>query len=583
VSIQRECDVLVLGGGFVGSVCAAISARMGHSTVLVDVAEHPRVSIGESTTPEWNASMYFLGCRYGIPELVDLASYPRIKARRLPIAVWPKESFYFCAHPSDGQRGFGELMHQSTPIPIGPDFHVFRADYDFYLFSLAARLGAVTFAGVSEMEIDLDARPSVHFRSHDGAVSVRTRLVVDATGPAAFLARKLGLFESDPPRLGLRSRAVYNHFVGVKGVDEVAGSGRPRMPFPRDNATVHFMQEGGWSWIIPFDSGVTSVGGLFEQRGDKTGDGLGVDDFESRIAEHPLLSRMMASARPVRRWRTTPRLQWSSSAVAGDSWLMTASASGFSDPFLSVGGPLALYSVGRLVDALDSYLAGQRPASEVFAAIVSKGPVELEYACRLQEIFYRSFGNFALFERAHELYRLALMSGGVGLGAQDPPWRQGYWGTHRPEIRAAIDATAQAMNAGDARGGDVDLARRIDEIIAKHDWLDFVTSKANLPRGGEHVYLASFHLMSWLGRVNRTRFTREARTLSLRAAALRHRLRASAVALGLWPGAHAYPGRLRMLLRHLAALVSRSSGSPAAREVVTPEQAESTSSQECRD
>ena len=84
VTIQRECDVLVLGGGFAGSVCAAISAKMGHSTVLVDVGEHPRVSVGESTTPEWNASMYFLGCRYGIPELVDLASYPRIKGCRLP-------------------------------------------------------------------------------------------------------------------------------------------------------------------------------------------------------------------------------------------------------------------------------------------------------------------------------------------------------------------------------------------------------------------------------------------------------------------------------------------------------------------
>ncbi len=372
MSTSRECDVLVLGGGFVGSIAAAVSAAQGHSTVLVDVGEHPRVSVGESTTPEWNRSMAFLGRRYGLPELVDLSSYPRIKARRLPVAVWPKESFYFQmpGEPGSG-RSFDELVHQTTAMPIGPDFHVFRSDYDLHLFSVAARRGARVFAGVSDMQVELGPEPVVGFATPEGAVTVRCRLVVDATGPGAFLARQLGLFRADPPRLGLRSRAVYNHFVGVRGLDEVGGARLPRLPLPRDHATVHFVEDGGWTWVIPFDNGITSVGVTFEQRGEETGDGLGVDDFETRVANHPLLKEMMASARPLRRWRTTPRLQWDAAEVAGDSWVMLASASGFSDPFLSVGGPLALYSIGRFADGRCEYLAG-RGSTGPFDAIESK-------------------------------------------------------------------------------------------------------------------------------------------------------------------------------------------------------------------
>ena len=54
---QTPVDVVVLGSGIGGSTVAAILARQGIRTAIVDSARHPRFALGESTIGETSLSI----------------------------------------------------------------------------------------------------------------------------------------------------------------------------------------------------------------------------------------------------------------------------------------------------------------------------------------------------------------------------------------------------------------------------------------------------------------------------------------------------------------------------------------------
>ena len=82
-------DIAIVGSGFAGSLLAMIARRLGRSVVLLERGRHPRVVIGESSTPITNLLLEELTTRY------DLASRQAARqmgqlaedaSRRLPAA-----------------------------------------------------------------------------------------------------------------------------------------------------------------------------------------------------------------------------------------------------------------------------------------------------------------------------------------------------------------------------------------------------------------------------------------------------------------------------------------------------------------
>ena len=86
-------------------------------------------------------------------------------------------------------------------------------------------------------------------RAADGApFELPARVVVDATGRSALIARKLGLKVSEPH---LRKMSIFSHFRGARrdaGIDEGA------------TLIMHTRNRDSWFWYIPLAGGVVSVG-----------------------------------------------------------------------------------------------------------------------------------------------------------------------------------------------------------------------------------------------------------------------------------------------------------------------------------
>jgi FADH2 O2-dependent halogenase len=85
-------------------------------------------------------------------------------------------------------------------------------------------------------------------------------------------------------------------------------------------------------------------------------EGSSEDEFRAFIERFPDIRRQFASARAIRPWVSTPRLQYSSHTTVGPRWCLTSSAAGFVDPLFSRGLSNSLEIVHalawRLLDAL---------------------------------------------------------------------------------------------------------------------------------------------------------------------------------------------------------------------------------------
>lgn len=509
-------DVIVIGGGYTGNLLAMVLRQKGYTVAVIESAAFPRFAIGESTTPEQNRMHSYLSRSYRIPELLALSSYARIKAHRLPLPTWPKESFYFLMN--DGTPGTDcgrpqELVHQSTPWPIGPDYHMIRSEFDLYFCALAERYGAQIWGVTNVKEVDLDPRRvTVVAENAEGTHELHGRFLVDTTGHSAFLGRRLGLVMPELPQVTLRSRAVFNHFLGVKGLEESYARGWPALGVPRDHATVHHLWPEAWSWMIPFDNGVTSVGIVLNMDRDEIDHETStpVEAFWTMARRNPAFADMMRDARPIRPWVRTERLQWQVRTCVGDCWAILPPASGFSDPLLSPGMASAAVAVGRLADAIDPILRDGADPRSALAPFEAAFQIEAEYIPRLLHCLFMGFHHYDIFRETFSIFRMGTFLNGVnileGRNGGGHSYLEPLWGFAYPEIRTLVDETHATLTNGLREGRpDETLADAVRALVERHDRHGFLRSGVNRPRR-TGIYLFYFPAMlRWSRRLSNER------------------------------------------------------------------------------
>jgi tetracycline 7-halogenase / FADH2 O2-dependent halogenase len=403
-------DIAVVGSGFAGSLLAMIARQLGRSVVLIEKGVHPRVVIGESSTPLSNLLFEDLTTRYDLPALTPLAKWGGWQRTYPHVACGLKRGFTFHHHvlgapgTPDPERQ-DQLLVAASPRDEIADTHWYRADFDHLLVQEAEKLG-VEYVDQVQLHRFTDEENVVRLEGirNGNAVEFRARFVVDGTGPRGFLHRALGLSEVDLPGYP-RTQALYSHFSGVRRLEETPYSRvEEAPPFPIDDAAVHHVFDGGWIWVLQFNNGVTSAGvAATHELASKLNFADGASAWERILDLIPALRVQFAEAKAERPFVHMPRVAFRSSAIAGSHRALLPSAAGFVDPLLSTGFPLTLLGVARLTEIIEQDW-GTECFEERLRTYAAQTDRELVATSRLIAGLYANMNNFPVFVSLTLLY-----------------------------------------------------------------------------------------------------------------------------------------------------------------------------------
>ena len=382
--------------------------RIGLEVILLEKGEHPRVVIGESSTPLSNLLLEEFARRYSLEGIRSLSKWGSWQESYPEIACGLKRGFSFFHHVLRRHQVIDrshQLLVAASPRDEIADTHWYRADFDHHLVDEAVRIG-VSYLDRVEMHRVVENKRGMQLTGTRGGeeIEIETGFVVDASGPRGCLHRMLHLDELPLPDMPSTS-AVYCHFTGVRRLAEtgmIALSDQP--PYSIDDAAVHHIFDGGWVWVLHFNNGVTSAGVVAT---DALAEQLQLSECETawnRVLNlAPVLSMQFQEARPCMPFRHLQRVGFRSAQIVGRNWALLPSAAGFVDPLLSTGFPLALLGVMRLAEIAEHFGEANDLAHRL-QEYAAHTEADLLVTSRLIGALYANFDNFPVFSALSLLY-----------------------------------------------------------------------------------------------------------------------------------------------------------------------------------
>jgi FADH2 O2-dependent halogenase len=443
--LKREFDLAIVGAGFGGSLMAMIAHQLGLSVILLEQGRHPRVVIGESTTPLSNLLLERLSATYDLPRIAPLAKWGSWQRAYPQIACGLKRGFTFFHHED-------QLLVAASPHDDIADTHWYRADVDHFLVSEAQKLGVEYRDSVRIETVDFaEDGATIAGRAGEEAFHFRAGLLIDATGPRGFLHRTLRLEESPLPGLPL-TESLYSHFTGVTR-SETAGD---EPPYPVDDAAVHHVFDGGWVWVLRFNNGVTSAGVAATRR---VAEELALSEGEAawlRLLERlPGLKSQFKQASACQPFRHMPAISFRSSTIAGKRWAMLPSAAGFVDPLLSTGFALNLTGIERLGQIIREHRDSGDLARQL-QSYAEETDGNLLVASRLIAALYANMGDFPAFTALSLLYFAAVSFAETAHRLGKPELAPGFLLHRHPSFGpASRDLLERAYQPDDTFAADV--------------------------------------------------------------------------------------------------------------------------------
>ena len=362
-SLQDRYDVVVLGGAYSGASAALLLRRERPElrVLIVEKAEHFDEKVGEATT---EMSAMFLTRR--------LAMWQHLENEQLP-----KEGlrYWFSNGKVTGHANASETggAIRSTI----PAFQLRRDALDEHLLATAVAEGAELWrpARVTDVVLgDFDHKVTVDGRE------ISCRWLLDATGRANFLGRKLNLVERNDEH---PTAAIWCRWKNVRHIDDIAA----RQGFAAGNVgsrrlgTNHYTGYGYWIWVIPLGNGETSIGVVFDKRLiDLHHSKNRNDDFIAFLKAIPALAELIEGAEPrLEDMRFYSHLPYATKQYMGRGWSLLGDAAAFLDPYYSPGLDHASFTAEATVEIIKKDLMGA-PMDALIAAH--------------NEIFVRSYWRF---------------------------------------------------------------------------------------------------------------------------------------------------------------------------------------------
>ena len=244
-------DVVILGGGLAAlTLSLQLKQRLPELDIVVlerrrHPVPHAAHKVGESSV---EIAAHYFGHVLGLRPYLEKAQLKKFGFR-----------FFF----SEGRRDIDQVTEIGASRYLSvPSYQIDRGIFENFLGEHARSLGVEFVDGAVVRSFDLGASGAAHqvrFAKGEESREVAGRWLIDASGRAGLIKRKLGLAEDNAHD----ANAVWFRLAAKVDVDEWSSDAawRERCDPPlRWLSTNHLCGEGYWAWLIPLSSGSHSVG-----------------------------------------------------------------------------------------------------------------------------------------------------------------------------------------------------------------------------------------------------------------------------------------------------------------------------------
>ncbi|NNE56987.1 MAG: NAD(P)/FAD-dependent oxidoreductase [Hellea sp.] len=333
VSTDKQYDAVIVGAGPAGSTLAMRLAKAGRRVLIAEQASFPRYHIGESLTGQCAETLEELG-------LGDYMGGGRYPVKHGVTVHGQKERSKFWV-PVQRRDDNGDPLVRTT-------WQVRRKEFDAKLLETAIARGAHFIHGTAKKILGSPEKPDgVKVIDQTGAAhNFRAHIVVDASGQGAFLGRQQVLGPISDAGYE-KQIAIFAHVTGLL-LDPEPNHG---------NTHILYGKSFHWSWVIPQDDSVTSLGIVIPNAVYKAS-GLGKRDFFLKYLSelNPELSRRVADIEIVSPVRAISNYSYRYPQSAGPGFLAIGDAQGFLDPIFSFGVTIALKEAHIAASEIETYL-----------------------------------------------------------------------------------------------------------------------------------------------------------------------------------------------------------------------------------
>lgn len=352
-------DVAILGGGLAGLTLAR-QLLMKQPELQVAVIEKRRFPVSETTHKVGESTVeigaHYFGEQLGLKKHLTDDQLPKFGLR-----------FFF----KDAYQSLAEGTEVGgSSFFAAPSYQVDRGRLENYLAKSGTELGATILDGARVREVTIDSsdkgtRPTEHrvvFLQNGSERTITSRWIVDASGRAAFIKRKLKLEEDlghDINAAWFRIDAQIQIDAWCEDNDWQQLTGKvPR----RWLSTNHLMGEGYWVWLIPLATGSTSIGIVADPRVhplntfnsfEKSLDWLHEHEPECALAVEPRMDKMQDFLAIKKMSRGSRQV------FSVDRWGLVGEAAAFLDPFYSPGSDFIAIGNTMVAKLIEDDLAGQ--------------------------------------------------------------------------------------------------------------------------------------------------------------------------------------------------------------------------------
>ena len=363
--MMHQSDVVIVGGGMAGLTLALQLRRTlpALSVTVLDRRKHPApeaaFKVGESMV---EVSSWYLREELGLGDHLLQAHLPKFGLR----------FFMSDADNSDlGRRPEFGLLDTSEILPPNVSAENFRglplAAYNLdrgrlenHLLERCREAGAEVVDDCKVEALELGDPHELVTKGGALRSQLRARWVIDATGRAGLLARRLDLRRPQSHQVNAAWFRLGGRIDPDRWTQDAAYHSRTR-PHLRWLSTNHLMGPGYWIWLIPLPTGATSVGIM----ADPTQHPFDrINRFERALTwlreREPQLAEVVASLELLDFNVLKARAYLSRRTLSVDRWALCGESAFFVDALYSPGGDFIAVGNTLVTQMIAADYAGDR-------------------------------------------------------------------------------------------------------------------------------------------------------------------------------------------------------------------------------